>query len=55
MRSFLIDTQFWLDNCKRVFGDTIPTPDAKGTNEYFGGLDISGENIYFVNGSEDPW
>lgn len=24
-------------------------------NEHYGGLDITGDNIFFLNGSEDPW
>lgn len=26
-----------------------------GSNEYFGGLDITGSNIFFLTASEDPW
>lgn len=25
------------------------------TNKVYGGLDITGDNIFFLNGSEDPW
>ena len=28
---------------------------AEETNKHYGGLDITGDNIFFLNGSEDPW
>ena len=45
---------FWPDYCNRIFGKKIVTR-TKETNEYYGGLDIKGDNIFFLNGSEDPW
>lgn len=55
MRSSYIGPQFWLDYCKRVFGETYTAPDIAGTNKLFGGLDINATNIFFINASEDPW
>ena len=46
---------YWVNYCKRVFDDVIGAPGTDKTNERFGGLDIEGDNIIFLNGSEDPW
>jgi hypothetical protein len=54
MRSEVIALDFWPDYCYRIFGVKIDTATDK-TNEYYGGLDITGDNIFFLNGSEDPW
>lgn len=55
MRSSYIDAPFWLNYCKRIFGDNLPTPAIDYSNSYFGGLEITGENIFFANAIEDPW
>ena len=54
LRSQAINMDFWPDYCNRIFGTKIETK-TKETNEYYGGLDIKGDNIFFLNGSEDPW
>lgn len=36
-------------------GNSVAKTDAAGTNKLYGGLDIKGENIYFVNAGDDPW
>ena len=41
--------------CQRVFDVTIPPPAIEFTNNYFGGLNITGSNIFFMNAIEDPW
>jgi len=33
----------------------LTKPHIKRTNEFYGGMKIHGSNIYFSNGSEDPW
>lgn len=45
---------FWPDYCNRIFGEEIRTK-TEQTNKLYGGLDIRGDNIFFLNGSEDPW
>ena len=57
MRSFMIDTPFWIEQCRDMFGfdESYNGPDVMGTNTYFGGLDITGSNIIFLNAGEDPW
>ena len=47
--------QFWLDHCKNIFGQDLSPPTTDAVNKYYGGLDIKGDNIFFLNGSEDPW
>ena len=54
MRSHFISYDFWPDYCSRVFGRKIDTK-SEWTNKHYGGLDIEGDNIFFLNGSEDPW
>lgn len=55
MRSSYIDFEFWPDYCNRIFGDEMPKLDVAKTNRVFGGLDITGTNIFFANAIEDPW
>ena len=54
MRSTALDMSYWPDYCQRVFGADIPTK-TDATNKHYGALDITGDNIFFLNGSEDPW
>jgi len=55
MRSYFIESPFWLAYCKRIFGDDLPALNINFTNSYFGGMNITGSNIFFVNAVEDPW
>lgn len=55
MRSELLDLPFWSLYCQRIFGDALPKNSYDQTNKFFGGLDIKGSNILFVNDVEDPW
>jgi len=55
MRSESLKTEFWVDYCQRIFSKDIKLPAVKETNEHFGGLDIKGENIFFLTAGEDPW
>lgn len=55
MRSARIKEPYWIALCSKVFGIENLTPDDEGTNKFFGGLDIEGENIVFANAVEDPW
>jgi hypothetical protein len=54
IRSQAVDMAYHQDLCNRVFGLTT-LPDVNGTNNYYGGLDIGGSNIYFSQGVQDPW
>ena len=54
MRSWAMKYDFWPDYCNRIFGKEIETK-TKQTNKLYGGLNIRGDNIFFLNGSEDPW
>lgn len=54
MRSETLDMDFWTDYCERIFGRKMQA-DTDGTNNRYGGLNIRGDNIFFLNGSEDPW
>lgn len=55
LRSEEMNLEWWLDYCRRVFGDDFAAPADHAVNHYYGGLDIKGDNIFFLNGSEDPW
>lgn len=33
----------------------MPKLDVDRTNSVFGGLEITGDNIFFANAAEDPW
>ena len=54
MRSWAMSYGFWPDYCNRIFGKEIETK-TEQTNKLYGGLNIRGDNIFFLNGSEDPW
>ena len=55
MRSYTLDADFWLDYCQRIFSPEIAPPAVDATNNLYGGLEITGKNIYFLTASEDPW
>ena len=50
-----LEMPFWSYYCKAIFGDDIGEPAVDRVNKLYGGLDIRGDNIFFLNGSEDPW
>ena len=54
LRTKYIEFDFWVDYCNRVFGKEMQAQ-TDWTNKHYGGLDIEGDNIFFLNGSEDPW
>ena len=55
MRSMELEMPFWSYYCKAIFGEDIGEPEIGKVNKLYGGLDITGDNIFFLNGSEDPW
>ena len=55
MRSVALDMDFWYEYCKDIFGEFTQEPAVREINRFYKGLDITGDNIFFLNGSEDPW
>lgn len=55
MRSSLINSTYWIPMCQAIFGDSLTGPAVDYYNTKFGGLNITGSNILFVNAIEDPW
>ena len=57
MRSEYLSMPFWPEMCERTFEglDMTNRPKARDTTIDQGGLDIGVENIFFANGTEDPW
>jgi hypothetical protein len=55
MRSALLDTAYWLQWCKDIFGQDIAPPAVDYYNNLYGSVNITGNNIVFVNAIEDPW
>jgi pimeloyl-ACP methyl ester carboxylesterase len=54
IRSQFVNMTYHKTHCQNVFG--IPLwPDTNATNEYYGGNDTVATNIFFANGSQDPW
>ena len=54
MSSDLISQQYWADQCTQMVG-TAPAVDAT-RSEFVDALDRGDvSNVYFVNGSLDPW
>lgn len=54
-RSQSLNADFWIDYCQRIYSPSIAPPAIAFSNSYFGGLEITGKNIYFLTASEDPW
>lgn len=55
MRSSLINETFWVPYCEAIFKKPIGPPKVKYYLDKYGGLDITGKNIFFFNAGEDPW
>ena len=55
MRSNELSVKFWHDYCRRIFKNKNMEPKTDYTNKMYGGTDIKGHNIIFVNAEEDPW
>ena len=58
MRSdYYLSMPFWPEMCSRSFQglDMTARPKAKSTTIDQGGVDIGQTNIFFANGTEDPW
>jgi hypothetical protein len=54
IRSKYVNTTYFRNHCKNVFGMNL-WPDVDATNAYYGAANISATNVYFANGSQDPW
>lgn len=52
-----MNTDYWLENCQLAFPelDMSIYPDMAKTEYMYGGNKIAATNIFFTNGSEDPW
>ena len=58
MRSTFVDDEYWRGVCQRVFPslDYSTLPNIQRTLDLLGnGNQIDETNIFFTNGSEDPW
>jgi hypothetical protein len=56
VRSKHVTLAWHLQHCRDLFGEDLPLPPPTAeTNTHYGGNKPAGTNIYFVNGSEDPW
>lgn len=54
-RSPAINLTFWTDYCRRIYDPSLPDVNVTKVNEKYGGLNITGKNIFFFNAIEDPW
>ena len=55
-RSWVLKDEYWIDFCSQVFNlKNYTGPSVNETNKYYGGLNITGSNIFFMTASEDPW
>jgi hypothetical protein len=54
IRSSRVNMAYHRDHCKQVFGTDV-FPDTESTNIYYGAANPKGTNIFYANGSQDPW
>ena len=57
MRSRLLDPEYWPKMCDRAFEGLTSKKKARAFSTWAdqGGWNTQGTNIFFTNGSEDPW
>ena len=58
VRPFQVNDKYWIDQCQLIFPsiDMSQNPNMQQTlNAYGNGNQMDGTNIFFTNGSEDPW
>ena len=55
LRSDLIAPSYWSPFCEALFGKENSEPKVDFYNKLYGGLNITGDKIIFVNAGEDPW
>mmetsp|Transcript_42440 Transcript_42440/g.30620 ORF Transcript_42440/g.30620 Transcript_42440/m.30620 type:complete len:143 (+) Transcript_42440:1007-1435(+) len=55
LRSAAISVPWWPEYCKNIYGKFLPKLHVNETNGYYGGFDITGDNIFYGVASEDPW
>lgn len=55
LRSEAIAVPWWPEYCKGIYGQKLPALHVEETNKFYGGLDITGDNIFFGVAIEDPW
>jgi len=54
IRSRFVNMTYHKTHCANVFGMPL-WPNTNATNEYYGGNNTAATNVYFNNGSQDPW
>lgn len=55
MRSSLLNEDFWMEFCRRIFGVEYARPAIDVAMAQLPGYNIRSTKIFFVNGGEDPW
>jgi len=45
---------YWIYSCNAIFGGNL-WPNTNATNTYYGGAQIAATNVWFNEGSQDPW
>lgn len=56
VRSQLVNEEYYRNQCRRLFGlDATPDTDSLNEHYYKPLFNASASNIYFTNGSNDPW
>eukprot|EP01091_Cochliopodium_minus_P014948 TRINITY_DN5194_c0_g1_i1.p1 TRINITY_DN5194_c0_g1~~TRINITY_DN5194_c0_g1_i1.p1 ORF type:complete len:461 (-),score=118.38 TRINITY_DN5194_c0_g1_i1:16-1398(-) len=54
LRSSRVNLEYFKDFCRKIYGEGI-WADTAQTNAMFGGRNVQGTNILFINSSQDPW
>jgi len=54
LRSSYLNITYFKSRCESAFGANV-WPNVDETNWNYGGKDFAGSNVYFTNGSQDPW
>ena len=51
----MLTNEWYREYCHLVFNNETGPPKVDQVNQLYGGLDIIGKNIMFMQSSEDPW
>jgi len=54
IRSQYVNMTYWIYSCNAIFGGNL-WPNTNATNTYYGGAQIAATNVWFNEGSQDPW
>ena len=55
LRGQIMDHDFWIGYCERLYGQNQTGPNIAHSQKYYGSIDMAASNIAFVNSVEDPW